>query len=112
MHIIGGRSPNRALHTGQQVDVPPDVLTTITTMPANGIKYITKITCSGEENARWEIYINSERKATKRTTDRTVDFDFNLPLKMMPAEVLDVKAIHFGPGASSTLEATIFGFPE
>ncbi len=112
MHIIGGRSPNRPLHVGRRADVPMGIMTTITTVPANGVKYLTKITCSGEENARWELYFDNILKETKRTTNRTVDFEWNVPLKVLAAEVIDIKAEHFGPGSTSTLEATVFGFAE
>jgi len=111
MHLIGGRDPNRPLHVGQRVDVPKDTLITVTTVPANGIKYLSKITCSGEENARWEIYINNVLKETKRTINRTVDFEWTTPLKILDAEVVDIKATHYGPGDTATLDATVFGFP-
>ena len=87
-----------------------DVLTTITTVPANGIKYITKIICSGEENAKWDIFINSVRKMTKRTTDRTVDFDFSTPLKLAASSVLDVKVTHHGPDSTATFSASVNGY--
>jgi len=103
-------SNNRPLFVGRQTAVPDDTLTTIVTVPANGIKYITKIMCSGEDSARWEIYLDSTLKATLRTTDRNVQFDFNLPLKILAAEVLDVKCIHFDPSATPTFDATIFGY--
>lgn len=103
-------SNNRPIHVGEQTGVSTNTLTTVTTMPSNGIKYITKILCSGEENGRWEIYIDSVRKCTQRTTDRNVSFDFNLPLKVLAAEVVDIKVIHFGPDASGDFQATIFGY--
>ena len=103
-------SNNRPIHVGEQTDVTVDTLTTVTTMPANGIKYITKILCSGEDNAKWEIYIDSVRKATLRTTDRNVSFDFNLPLKILAAEVVDIKVKYWGSGTDSDFQATIFRY--
>ena len=105
-------SNNRPLYVGSASSVSQNTLTTIVTLPANGIKYITKILCSGEESARWEVYIDSVLKATQRTIDRNVAFDFNLPLKILATEVVDIKAIHFGPGTTSDLNATIFGYLE
>jgi hypothetical protein len=105
-------SKNRPLHVGQQVNISQNTLTTVTTMPANGVKYITKIICSGEENAKWDIFIDSVRKITKRTTDRNVDFDFNLPMKILASEVVDVKVTHHGPDAQGTFEACIMGYAE
>jgi len=103
-------SNNRPLYVGQQTSVSDAVLTTIVTVPANGIKYITKIMCSGEDSARWELHIDSVLKATLRTTDRNVQFDFNLPLKILAAEVLDVKVIHNTSTRTPTFDATIFGY--
>ena len=103
-------SNNRPIVTGSVTGISQNTLTTVATVPANGIKYITKIICSGEENARWEVYLDSVLKITKRTTDRQVDFDFNLPMKQLAAEVLDVKCIHFGPDATSNFSATVMGY--
>jgi len=103
---------NRPLYSGQQVDISKDTLTTIVTVPSNGVKFITKIVCSGEENAKWDVYINSTWKVSKRTTDRNVVFEFSTPLKILATEVVDVKATHHGPGQFSTFEATVFGYPE
>ena len=105
-------SRNRPLHVGEQTNISKDTLTTVTTMPANGIKWITKILCSGEENARWDIYIDSVRKATLRTIDRNVAFDFNLPIKILAAEVVDVKVTHHGPDTTASFQCTIFGYQE
>jgi len=58
---------NAVLVTGEVTDVSADTETTIATVPANGLKYITKIICTGVENARWDVYIDSTRKMTKRT---------------------------------------------
>ena len=103
-------SNNRAIHVGQQTNISQNTLTTVTTVPANGVKYVTSIHCSGEENARWDLYLDSVRIDTLRTTDRSVSFDFNLPLKILAAEVLDVKVTHHGPDATATFEASIFGY--
>jgi len=103
-------SNNRPLYVGQQTSVSDGVLTTVVTVPANGIKYITKIMCSGEDSARWELYLDTVLKATLRTTDRNVQFDFNLPLKILAAEVLEVKCIHFVSTETPTFDSTIFGY--
>jgi len=101
---------NAVLVTGEVTDVSADTETTIATVPANGLKYITKIICTGVENARWDVYIDSTRKMTKRTIDRTVDFDFSTPLKLLASSVLDVKATHHGPGTLSDFQATVLGY--
>ena len=101
---------NAVLATGQQTDVTTDVLTTVATVPANGIRYITKIICTGEDNGKWDVYIDSVRKMTKRTINRTVDFDFSTPLKLDASSVLDVKVTHFSPDSNATFEAAILGY--
>lgn len=101
---------NRPIHVGSVNSIGQNTLTTVTTMPSNGIKYITKILCSGEVNGRWEIYVNSVLKSVQRTTDRNVAFDFNLPMKVLATEVVDIKVIHFGPEPTSDFDATIFGY--
>jgi len=64
-----------------------------------------------EENAKWDIYIDSVRKVTKRTTNRTVEFVFPTPLKILATEVVDVKCTHHDPNSSTAIcEATIFGY--
>ena len=106
------RVNNTAIHIGQETGVSTSTLTTVTTMPANGIKYITKIVCSGEDNARWELYLDSTLTATKRTTDRNVEFDFPIPWKILATQVMDVKVIYFGTGTSTTFDATIWGYTD
>lgn len=106
------RVNNRALHVGEQNDITTNTLTTIVTMPANGIKYITKITMSGEDNARWEIYLDSVKKATVRTTNRQAEIDFPIPWKILATEVVDVKATFFGSGATADFQATIWGYQD
>lgn len=101
---------NAVIAVGEVTTVSQNVLTTIVTVPANGIKYITKIICTGEENARWDVYIDSVRRMTKRTTDRTVDYDFPIPLKLAASSVLDVKATHHGPDTSSDFQASVLGY--
>ena len=103
-------SNNRPVVVGSVSGISQSTLTTVATVPANGIKYITKIICSGEENARWEVYLDSVLKVTKRTINRQIDFDFNLPMKQLAAEVLDVKCIHFGPGTTSDFQCTVMGY--
>ena len=101
---------NRPIWVGVQTDVSVDTLTTVTTVPANGVKYITKILCSGEDNGKWGLYIDTILKATLRTTDRNVAFDFNTPLKILSAEVVDIKVTHFSDDANADFQCTVFGY--
>ena len=100
---------NTVLYQGEEL-VVPQTETTIVTLPANGIKYITKIICTGVVNARWDVYVNLVLAMTKRTTDRTVDFDFSTPWKIAASSVVDVKATHHGPDTTADFVATIMGY--
>jgi len=100
---------NTVLYQGEELLVP-QTETTIVTSPANGVKYITKIICTGVVNARWDVYVNSLLAMTKRTTDRTVDFDFSTPWKIAASSVVDVKATHHGPDTTADFVATIMGY--
>ncbi len=101
---------NIVLAIGSVQNVPQATLTTIVTLPANGIKYITKIMCSGEDNAKWDVYVNNVRQFTLRTTNRSVDFNFQTPLKVFATTVVDVKCEHNGSGTTADFEATILGY--
>lgn len=101
---------NTVLYTDEVTSVSQDTETTIVTAPSNGEKYITKIICTGVVNARWDVYIDSVLMMTKRTTDRTVDFDFSTPLKIAAASVVDVKATHHGPDLTADFQACILGY--
>jgi hydroxyethylthiazole kinase-like sugar kinase family protein len=103
---------NSVLFTGEVTSVSQDTETTIVTAPSNGEKYLTKIICTGVVNARWDVYIDSVIRMTKRTTDRTVDFDFSTPLKIAAASVVDVKATHHGPDTTADFQACIIGYQE
>ena len=101
---------NTVLYQGEELLVAQDTETTIVTSPANGVKFITKIICTGVVNARWDVYVNSVLAMTKRTTDRTVDFDFSTPWKIAASSVVDVKATHHGPDVTADFVATIMGY--
>ena len=101
---------NTVLYSNQVADIPQDTLTTIVTLPANGIKYVTQIICSGEDNGKWDVFIDSVRKFTNRTTDRTVVWVFDSPLKITAAQVLDIKVTLHGTGTIATCEAAILGY--
>lgn len=101
---------NSDIYKGTVSGITSGTQTTVITIPANGPVYITKIICSGEENGKWELYKNAVWFSTKRTVDRQVDFDFNLPYKLAEGDILDLKVTHNGVGATASFEATIFGY--
>lgn len=101
---------NSVLYVGAQTAISQNTQVTVVTVPANGEKYITKIICSGVVSAKWDVYIDSVLKMTKRTTDRNVDFDFSTPMKLNAHSVLDVKATHHGPDTTADFSASVLGY--
>lgn len=94
---------------GQQTLVGVNTLTTVATMTANGYDHVTKISCSGEESAKWQLFVNSVLVDTKRG-GLNISFEFSNPLYLTATNVLDVKVTHYYTGATPTFDATIYGF--
>lgn len=94
---------------GQQTLVGVNTLTTVATLTANGYDHITKISCSGDESAKWQLFINTVLVDTKRG-GLNVEFLFSNPLFLSPTTVLDVKMTHYVTGETPTFDATIYGF--
>jgi len=101
---------NGVLVRGTVSGATSGTLTTIATLAANGIRFVTQILCSGEENARWEVLTGSTVRFAQRTVDRNVVFDFDIPFKLDASTALDVKATHNGPDGTADLEATVLGY--
>ena len=91
--------------------VPASTLTTVATYSAIADKKITQVLCSGMEYGKFQLFINSILKMTRRGgPNRNVDFNFNVPLSLPAASVIDIKVTHFVPGETPDFEATILGF--
>ena len=94
---------------GQQTLVGASTITTVATMTANGFDHVTKISCSGQESALWQLFINSVLVDTKRG-GLNIEFVWANPLSLTATNVLDVKVTHFYTGETPTFDATIYGF--
>jgi len=104
----GNKEQNQLLVRGVQSSVPASTLTTVATLVANGVRFVTKVICSGQENAKWELYIDSVVVATKRGA-YTIDFDFvATPYRIDDGSAMDVKVTH--EGTSADFDASIIGF--
>jgi len=102
------REANTLLARGVQSSVPATTLTTVVTLVANGVRFVTKVICSGQENAKWELYIDSVIVATKRGA-YTTEFDFlATPYRIDDGSAMDVKVTH--AGTSADFDASIVGF--
>jgi hypothetical protein len=98
------------LATGAQTSISANLLTTIVTYTAPSTKGITRISVSGTEYAKYQLFKNTNLIETKRTgPDRSTDFIFSSPLAMSSGDVLDVKVIHFYTGNTLDVESSIYG---
>ena len=92
-------------------NVSDNTQTTVVTLAANGVRFITKIMCSGNDNAKWEVIVDgSTTVATKRGDGRSVEFDFPIPYQLEASKPMDVKVTHYYTGESLDFEVSIIGF--
>lgn len=98
------------LATGSQSSIAANLLTTIVTYTAPADKVITKISVSGTEYAKFQLFKNTALIDTKRTgPDRSIEFVFINPLIMNSGDILDVKVTHFVTTNTIDAEASIYG---
>jgi len=102
--------PARPLYSGVKTGVSSGTTVTVVTIPANGVTDVVHISCTGEESARWELYLDSVLIDMKRTTNRNVTFEFGTALEILEGEVFDVKVFYNGPESSADFNATIYGY--
>jgi hypothetical protein len=101
-----------ALVVGSQTGVVDSTLTTVATFTATAlIQSITNISCSGQQSAKWQLYIDTVLIDTKRTAPGlNLEFIFGNHLGMSSGSVLDVKVTHYYTGETPDFESTIYGF--
>lgn len=99
---------NNALH-GSVGSVPDNVLTTILTLTASTLHKIVRISCSGNDYAKFQLYLNTNLIETRRSgPDRTIDFTFVHPLLVNNGDILDIKVTHYFTGELLDYESTIY----
>ena len=99
-----------ALASSGVVNTPDGTLTTILTYTAPAARRLTRISVSGTDYAKFQIFFNTVLIETKRSgPDRSLDFAFDAPLGMDASDILDVKVTHYAPGGLADFEATIYG---
>lgn len=95
---------------GAVTNVPSGTPTTILTYTAAVAARLTRISVSGTDYAKFELFLNTALIETKRSgPDRSLDFNFTAPLGMDAADVLDVKVTHYATGVLADFESTIYG---
>jgi len=104
-----GLIPINSTLTGSIGAVPDNALTTILTLTAGTVHKVTRISCSGSDYAKFQIFINSSLIETRRSSpERTIDFLFLSPLKLEIGQILDVKVTHYYTGDLGQFESTIY----
>jgi len=105
------KEQNQLLVRGVQTNVPASAQTTVATLAANGVRFITKVICSGHAGAKWELYIDSNLVATKRDGTYSQEFSFDAtPYRIDDGSQMDVKVTHYHTGSSLDFDASIIGF--
>lgn len=99
-----------ALASDDATSVPNGSLTTILTYTAASDTRLTRISVSGTDYAKFQIFLNTVLIETKRSgPDRSLDFAFTAPLGLVAGQILDVKVTHYAPGVLADFESTIYG---
>jgi len=99
-----------ALAADDVTSVPDGSLTTILTFTAASDTRLTRISVSGTDYAKFQIFLNTVLIETKRSgPDRSLDFIFNSPLGLDAGNILDVKVTHYATGVLADFESTIYG---
>lgn len=99
-----------ALASDSESNVPDGVLTTVLTYTAPADVRVTRISVSGTDYAKFQIFLNTVLVETKRSgPDRSLDFTFVAPLGMASGQILDVKVTHYAPGVLADFESTVYG---
>lgn|SRR3990167_3954200 len=99
-----------ALASDDVTSVPDGSLTTILTYTAAAATRLTRISVSGTDYAKFQIFLDTVLIETKRSgPDRSLDFSFTSPLGLDVGQILDVKVTHYAPGVLSDFESTIYG---
>lgn len=99
-----------ALASDSVVGVTNGVLTTVLTYTAVANVRLTRISVSGTDYAKFQLFLNTTLVETKRSgPDRSLDFIFTAPLGLDAGDILDVKVTHYAPGVSADFESTVYG---
>lgn len=100
------------LVTDEALAVPATTQTTVATYVSGSDTMVTNIFCSGNDNAKWQVYVNSVLQITQRGSngDRNVPIVFPTPLLLANGDTLDVKVTHFFTAETLDFETTILGY--
>ena len=97
------------IRNGSATTVPSSTLSTILTLTATQDHKISRISCSGDAYAKYQLFIDTVLKETKVSAPNyAIDFDFNPTLLLSNGQVLDVKVTHFYPTETADFDSTVY----
>ena len=103
-------APVSALVVGGVTSITPSTLTTIATFTASAAINISKVSVSGTDYAKFQLFKNTVLIDTKRSgPERSIEFNYNNPLKLIATDIIDIKVTHYVIGTMADFEATIYG---
>lgn len=104
--------PVASLIFAESTSVSDNTLTTIASITPVAATSISNIMCSGEDTAKFQVFIDTVVKITKRGSgsDLNVDFTFAVPFQLDAGATMEVKVIHFNTGETLDYEAAILGY--
>ena len=103
-------APVSALVVGGVTSITPSTLTTIATFTASAAINISKVSVSGTDYAKFQLFKNTVLIDTKRSgPERSIEFNYNNPLKLIATDIMDIKVTHYVIGTMADFEATIYG---
>jgi hypothetical protein len=94
--------------------VPANTLTTILTYTNTGsVLWLDQLIATGQDDAEYEIVINTVTKIKYRTSEqqRTMDIQFPIAQKIAINDVIDIKVTHWG-SATRDFDASLIGHKE
>ena len=90
--------------------IPANTLSTIVTYTAATAKRVSKISVSGTEYAKFQLFKNSSLIETRRSgPERSIDFLFPIPFNVASGDIIDVKVTHFAVSVLADFESTVYG---
>ena len=93
--------------------ISASTLTTILTRTSLALENIVLMTVSGQASAKYEFFIDTVLKGTKRTgagKGNDAEWNFAFPLALDITQVLDIKVTHFHTGGSLDFQASLYAF--
>jgi hypothetical protein len=103
-------SPISPIAIGSITSIPANTLTTIVTFTASSNINLSRIAVSGTDYAKFQLFKNTILIETQRSgPERSLNFSFNNPLKLVATDILDVKVTHYATGILADFESTVYG---